>query len=696
MRKLVRYVEILAVLAAIVIVVFLAGSPSPFPAPKNDPWKLYSLDPDDKVGTYLGNGFISTRVMSDGVGSRDGKPLPCYMAGFYKDEKLVPIPTWSDLRFSVDGQEMKLDKNAPYRQTLDMKSGLLITEGTWRAGRKRMDGRIVLFASRACENLGVVRVEMTPRFSGQLRTFSPTTSVGNNPAYELLLLIDNCGNSCKPPKKGEAATRTVEVLKNDIPFRATLYASVGEVGSAQTPTRTITDILARQSRAPGPKRARIPNGVYANILSQHVSAWAKLWKKDIVIEGSPEDQQAIHSCLFYLLSSAKACDPVKPGNRAWGIPPMGLSNTSFNGHVFWDADVWMFPALILQHPEMAASIVQYRYNTLPGAMTNAKIAKEIGARYAWESGASGVEDAPPGIVYREERHINGDVALAQWQYFLATGDLNWLRTRGLPVLSATADYWAARAVFVKDKNRYEIRRVVPPDENAGLVDNSVYTNAVAKMNLEFATEAAQLCGVAPKPEWAKVARAIYIGLDKTANRFVIYDNDKLRSIKQADAELLAFPLQFAPAGLDASKLYANTLDFYEPKILPNGPAMTKSVHAVIAARLGRTEQAYADFKSSWEPYFRGPFNYFNEKKSLTYNNACFLTGAAGPVMAVLYGFGGIHMDYARPSPLTTSAQLPKAWKSLRITGIEWQGKTYDLDVRSGRARMISRGRPAGQ
>ncbi len=690
MAKLVRYIALIAVLAAIAMVVFTCTRPSPFPAPKNDPWKLFSLDPDNAHGTYLGNGYISTRVMGDGVGSQDGKPLPCFMAGHYKDEKLVPIPTWSDLRFSVDGEQMRLDKKAPYRQTLDMKSGLLITEGTWRAGRKRMSGRIVVFASRACENLGVVRVEMTPRFSGELRTFSPMVSSDTDTACQLLPFIGLGGNGLNKWSEGGATEHNIPLVKSS-PFHVTLYVSIGKADG--TPERAMASVYSATTAR---ECSLTPDEAYKNVLEDHVSAWAKLWAKDIVIEGSPKDQQAIHSCMFYLLSSAMPHDFSKPASKAWSIPPMGLSNTSFNGHIFWDADVWMFPALILQHPSLAASIVQYRYDTLTGAFANAREAGESGARYAWESGYSGIEDAPVGIAYREERHINGDIALAQWQYFLATGDLDWLKTCGLPVLSATADYWAARAVFVKEMNRYEIRQVVPPDENAGLVDNSVYTNAIAKMNLEFATKAAQLCGVAPKPEWAKVALGMYIPINENANRFVIYDNDKDRGIKQSDAELLAFPLQFTLQGSDMSKFYANTLNHYAPKIIANGPAMTKSVHAVVAARLGQTEQAYKDFTDSWKPYFRGPFNYFNEKKSLTYDNACFLTGAAGPIMAVLYGFAGLRMDYAHTAPLTASANLPKAWKSLRITGIEWQGKTYDLVAKSSKTWMLERDRSAGK
>ena len=93
--------------------------------------------------------------------------------------------------------------------------------------------------------------------------------------------------------------------------------------------------------------------------------------------------------MFYILES------VREGSE-WSIPPMGLSNDAFSGHIFWDADTWMFPALILQHPELARAIVDYRYNTLLGATANAKADGFAGAEYAWESGYTGREDISAG------------------------------------------------------------------------------------------------------------------------------------------------------------------------------------------------------------------------------------------------------------------------------------------------------------
>src|SRR5207244_3683990 len=106
----------------------------------------------------------------------------------------------------------------------------------------------------------------------------------------------------------------------------------------------------------------------------------------------------------------------------------------------------------------------YRLRTLPAAKANAAAEGKKGASYAWESADTGQEVAT--IETRHGRHVSADTAMAHWQYFLATGDRAWLRQRGWPVLSATADYWVSRAV-PNEKGEWEIRRVSTPDENAG-------------------------------------------------------------------------------------------------------------------------------------------------------------------------------------------------------------------------------------
>lgn len=602
--------------------------------PNNDPWVLVNYDPNTKYGTYLGNGFISTRIMGDGVG------VQCFMAGLYDKDKIVPTPNWADLRFYDGKTQFKIDKDAPYKQTLDMRTGIVTTEATWRAGRKALTGKVEVMASRAMENTGLVRAMVVPNFDGHIRFHSVASDT--NPKHDPF--------TKEQAVKSQALWHSVSVSLN--------------------PNGSIVGM----GRAGG---GMDPDGRF---IAAHKAAMSKLWQQDIIIDGPVQDQQAIHACMFYLMQS------VREGSQT-SIPPMGLSSDWYQGHIFWDADTWMFPALILQHPELAKSIVDYRYNTLMGAMANAKADGFQGAQYAWESAVTGSECCPKDLVYRNERHINGDVALAQWQYYLATGDLGWLKTRGYPVIKATADWWVSKAKYFPEKKRYEILQVVPPDENADLVNNSVYTNAIAAINLRIASEAAKLTRQPANPKWAEVAGKLYIPYDAANKRFIAHDGYRGQTAKQADTELMAYPLQFQIPGADMAPIYRNTLDFYAPRVHKNGPAMTSSAHSVISARLGLADRAYADFQKSYQPYFREPFCTFNEKASRTYDNTCFLTGAAGPIQTAVFGLAGARMDYFPKDPakarLTFHPCLPKSWKSLTIKGVRWHGKTFDVVITQG-------------
>lgn len=668
--------------------------------PNDDPWKLVSYDPDNPYGTYLGNGFISTRVMGDGVGGK------CYMAGLYDNEKLIPTPNWADLRFYDGETRFEIDKKAPYKQVLDMKTGILTTHATWRAGRKMLKGKIEVTVSRSRPGIALIEANIVPGFSGELTTRAHVPSPSDRVELIASRTMGPNSDSCLDIRSYR--TRQTGICL----FVASMFSSSGQAQDAGESDDSQTWIkgakgpacqstVQRGGELTVAKYVAVASGADEDdcerrasadldwasdsterLRRDHRSAWAKLWKHDIIIDGPKKDQQAIRSCMFYILQS------VREGSQ-WSIPPMGLSNDAFSGHVFWDADVWIFPALILQHPELARSIVDYRYNTLPGAMANAKESGYQGAEYAWESGYSGREDTPPGLVYRHERHINGDVALAQWQYYLATGNNEWLRTRGYPVLKATADYWVSRVTHNAEKDRYEIHKVVPPDENAELVNNSVYTNAIAKMNLEFAGMAAEIIGAAPNPKWAQVAGKMYIPFDSKARRFVAFDDYKGYPAKQADTELVIYPLQYKMPGQNMTDIYRNTFEFHQPKVLENGPAMSTSAHAVIAARLGDSAGAYKFWLDSYAPYLRGPFNYFNEKRSLTWDQMCFLTGAAGPIQSAIFGLAGARMDYYDANAdLTFSPSLPTQWKSLKVTGIQWRGKSFDLSIEEGKKPIV--------
>lgn len=397
------------------------------------------------------------------------------------------------------------------------------------------------------------------------------------------------------------------------------------------------------------------------LLQFHNLAWDELWKSDIQIEGDPQSQQDIHSMMYHLYSFTRAGSP-------FSLSPMGLSGLGYNGHVFWDTDVWMFPALLVLHPEMARSLIDYRYNRLEAAKRNAFSHGYKGAMFPWESADTGVEETPVWALSGPfEHHITACVALAAWNYYQVTQDKEWLKDKGWAILSQTADFWASR-VERNGPGRYEIKNVVAADEWAENVDNNAFTNAAAKVNLENATAAAKLLGLKANPDWVIVAQNIPILKmeNGVTQEFAGYKGE---GIKQADVNLLAYPLKVITDQAQIKK----DLEYYEGRVPDAGtPAMTQAVFALLYARLGDSGKAYHFFKDAFEPNLLPPFRVIAETKGGT--NPYFATGAGGILQSVLMGFGGL--DITPSGIVQVSSKLPVQWKSLKITGAGAGKKTY--------------------
>lgn len=397
------------------------------------------------------------------------------------------------------------------------------------------------------------------------------------------------------------------------------------------------------------------------LLQFHTQAWEELWKSDITIEGDPQAQQDVHSMLYHLYSFTREGTALSPS-------PMGLSGLGYNGHVFWDTELWMYPALLVLHPELAKSMIEYRYQRLDAAKRNAFSKGYKGAMFPWESADSGVEETPVWALSGPfEHHITGCVAIAAWNYYCVTQDKNWLKEKGWPILSATADFWASR-VERKGPGQYDINNVVAADEWAENVNNNAFTNAAARANLQFATEAAKLLGIAPDSDWMNVAVNIPIlkmagGVTKEHGTYAG------EGIKQADVNLLAYPLKEVtdPAAI------RKDLAYYETRVPNEGtPAMTQAVFTTLYARLGEGEKAYHWFKDAYLPNLLPPFRVIAETKGGT--NPYFATGAGGILQSILMGFGGL--DITPKGLVQLKTALPGHWKSLTITGAGREKKTY--------------------
>ncbi len=398
------------------------------------------------------------------------------------------------------------------------------------------------------------------------------------------------------------------------------------------------------------------------LIAFHEKAWSDIWKTDIQITGDEQSQQDVHSMLYHLYSFTRE-------GTSFSLSPMGISGLGYNGHVFWDADLWMFPALLVLHPEMAKSMIEYRYERLNAAKSNAFEHGYKGAMFPWESAASGVEETPVWALSGPfEHHITACVGLAAWNYYCVTQDKDWLREKGWPIISATADFWASR-VERNGPGRYDINNVVAADEWAENVDNNAFTNGAAKVLLKHATEAAAILGVKADPDWMLVSDNIPIlqgnGITMEHAQY------KGEGIKQADVNLLAYPLKLITDPVQIKK----DLVYYQSRVPNEGtPAMTQAVFALLYARLGQGDTAFHFFKDAYIPNLNPPFRVIAETKGGT--NPYFATGAGGILQAMIMGFGGL--DITGNGLVQVPSKLPSGWKKLVITNIGPDKKNYTV------------------
>lgn len=397
------------------------------------------------------------------------------------------------------------------------------------------------------------------------------------------------------------------------------------------------------------------------LIKFHDQAWDALWKSDIIVDGDDQSQQDIHSMLYHLYSFVREGTSLSPS-------PMGLSGLGYNGHVFWDSELWMYPAILVLQPEMAKSLVEYRFQRLEAAKRNAFNHGYKGAMFPWESAATGVEETPVWALSGPfEHHITACVGIAAWNYYCVTQDKDWLKEKGWQILKETADFWASR-VERNGPGKYEIKNVVASDEWAENVDNDAFTNAAAKAVLQYATEAAKIIGVHADEDWMNVANNIPILKfeDGTTKEHATYHGE---GIKQTDVNLLAYPLK----EITDPKQIKKDLEYYEKRVPNEGtPAMTQAIFTLLYSRLGDGEKAFHWFKDAYVPNLNPPFNVIAETKAGT--NPYFATGAGGIIQSVLMGFGGLEIT---PTGITQiKSALPKQWKSLTIKGVGPEKKTF--------------------
>ncbi len=395
--------------------------------------------------------------------------------------------------------------------------------------------------------------------------------------------------------------------------------------------------------------------------SQHYAHWERLWENDIIIEGDDQAQLDVRLALYHLFAFAAE------GTRL-SIAPMGLStSSSYNGHIFWDAELWMYPPILLFEQGIAKSMVDYRFDRLEQARKKATNHGYDGAMFPWESDDTGEEATPTwALTGTFEHHITADVGIAAWNYYLVTGDKQWLKDVGYPIIRDVADFWVSRASRNEDGS-YSIINVVGANEFAHNVDDNAFTNGSAIVCLNNATKAAKALKETSNLRWAELAAKIKIHYSEQGH---ILEHSKYagEEIKQADVNLLTYPLGLVK---DKETIVKN-LKYYEPKLYADGPAMSQSVFSVIYSRLGDSDEAYRLFQRSYLPNKRPPFGVLSE--SPYSSNPYFATGAGGLLQAVLFGFAALQIT--EDGVVRGEPSLPKHWKSITLKGVGVDNETW--------------------
>jgi trehalose/maltose hydrolase-like predicted phosphorylase len=673
---------------------------------------LTTTDPCYRIPGFIGNGVFS--LVSTPLGTT---PAESFAAGVYDHSpgdvpRIAVLPAWNVFNVGqgtawLNDVTSRRATIRSYRQSLDMHCGTLHTAYEWMNGSMQISIELTAFVSRADPHLAVIRLQLVPHQAGRLTV---TFGFHEWPPPQRLALerieqlpADQPRDALWYPGQLLVRQRLPDALLLEAAGRGTTVAIVqavpdprggrnlrrdvdqvsfdGSPGKPVSLTKLVGVATSRDSLNPlAPARASVERAIefgYRAVRSDHAAAWKRLWSTDIVVDGDAALQRVVRTMQFYLLSSIRE-------DAAESIAPMGLSSAGFYGHIFWDADTWMFPVLAVTHPEVARSIVAFRFRTMVAAQQNARTNGFRGAMYPWEADEEGEETTPRFAQQnaRSEIHITGDVGLAQWQFFLVTGDREWLWREGYRVIRETAEFWVSRVTYDAATNRYRIRRVVSVDESLIGIDDDAYTNAVARRNLEVAIAASLELGVEPDPRWARIAAALSIPYDAASERHRTFENAPPET-KSSAVPLLAYPLALPMSDDVKRNDLMHTVKQLESR--PRRSAMMSHVlYPVVAAELD--DQALVDrlVRPSYEGHLRPPFDAIAERPIDDAVN--FVTGAGAFLQQVIFGYTGLRLTADGLAPVYKPT-LPAGIRRIVLRNFFSRGTTLDIVVDRGRARF---------
>jgi alpha,alpha-trehalose phosphorylase len=725
-----------------------------------EPWRIRETGRDAARGFLhetlfaLGNGYIGMRGTPEEGSSlaADATLEGTYLNGFYETEAIrypenayglarinefmLNVPNAKRVTVLVDGERFDpaTARILSWERELDFKTGLLTRTAEWRTTA----GKTLRIASRRLVSFGrkhIAALEYAVTLldaSGRVTIVTDIdAAVGNLQAGD----DPRIGSALSGPALRETARELTDsgvlLLQRTRHSGFTLASATESVpgggvdvqierldlGHAfsrhleQGATFTLHKYVAYASSrdmahdAVGPhakaELAAAASAGFAALAAEQRACLDDFWSAaDVAIEGDPALQQGVRFNQFHLLQSAG-----RDGKT--NISAKGVTGEGYEGHYFWDTEIYVFPFFLFAQPEIARALLEYRYQGLPKARERARqMAHEKGALYPWRT-IAGEECSAYFPAGTAQYHINADVAYSIRLYLLATDDFDFIARCGAEILFETARIWTGIG-NVDRQGRFCINEVTGPDEYTALVNNNYYTNAMARMHMTFAADMADRLRAERPDEFARVAAAV--GLDdaeiagwRAASAAMHLPYDAALGIHEQDDSFLSKrPWDFASTPQENYPLLLHyhplviyrhqvckqadvvlallllsdqftledkrrDFDFYE-RVTTHDSSLSSCIFSIIASEVGYRDKAYA---------------YFMETARLDLDNTHANTqygvhtaAMAGTWLGVAYGFAGMRLG---ATGLRFAPTLPDQWTRYRFQ-VQVHGTRLQVEV----------------
>lgn len=611
---------------------------------------------------YLTNGFIGIRPGPDPLAPAmtmvSGYVMDCAWEPF-ENAAEAPYPFLAAIEINGEAARFSGEAGQIIAQTLDMNTGELTTELKAVVGGVDADIEIVQFIPRTLPAAACMRA---------------TISVSSDAEIQLCSLVEQGLQEARNKLGIAVATSPDQPVPCPAGETVSFDLIAGMVSSLYHP-----DPQLQAKRVVGWGKMKGLEG----LRDANQKAWADLWEGRIRVFGSPEGQRALDAAFFYVMASASPYSIT-------GIAPYAYSHVHpYFGHGFWDMDHWVYHAVLPLQPRAARAMMEYRFRNIDMARKKAMTFGFDGLMFAWEASVLDGSETTPSTAETgwAEHHVVPGVGLAFWEYYLATGDPDFLEDQAWPVLEGVAQWILSRGDFTE--RGFEIRNVMGVDEHVNNIDNNTHMNLLCKMALSAALRTAELTGHVAPETWRRAADRMRIPIDQEEGVILPYDgvevHENARGYSIGSVQFLVFhdpPVDRA--------LFERTWDYEESLRAVMAPASNNPASsgaagfpaptiATCAALFGEPQKAADIFRISWENYTLHPYLLSKERQGHSDGN--FITNQGAQLQAAIYGFTGLRL--AEGSWVKEPARLPAGWERIEIGRIYVRGKPMRLVARDG-------------